>query len=220
MIISRGRRYIFVHAPKTGGTSLQFALEMRAMKDDTLVGNTPKAQNRRRRQAHLQLEAAGRFWKHSTLRDIRGIVQDDELDDMFVFTLVRNPWDRLVSYYHWLQMQEFDHPAVTLSQSLPFAEFLAHPGIQRSIEASPASAYTKDHAGIDRCRLALRLEHLDEDRVELEDYLGFTLDIPHINSSQRDADYRSYYGEADSQIVARICSEDIARFGYAFDDPR
>ena len=31
MIISRGRRFIFVHIPKTGGTALSLALEARAM---------------------------------------------------------------------------------------------------------------------------------------------------------------------------------------------
>ena len=44
MIISRGRRYIFVHIPKTGGTALSLALEARAMKDDIIIGDTPKAQ--------------------------------------------------------------------------------------------------------------------------------------------------------------------------------
>ena len=49
MIISRGRQFIFVHIPKTGGTSLALALEGRAMKDDILLGDTPKALNRRKR---------------------------------------------------------------------------------------------------------------------------------------------------------------------------
>ena len=49
MILSRGRRYIFVHAPKTGGTSLALALEARAMADDIMLGDTPKAKKRRRR---------------------------------------------------------------------------------------------------------------------------------------------------------------------------
>ena len=43
MIISRGRGYIFVHIPKTGGTSMAAALEARAMKDDILIGDTEKA---------------------------------------------------------------------------------------------------------------------------------------------------------------------------------
>jgi len=32
MIISPGRRFVFVHIPKTGGTALTLALEGRAMK--------------------------------------------------------------------------------------------------------------------------------------------------------------------------------------------
>ncbi|MEP2844626.1 MAG: Type II secretory pathway, pullulanase PulA, partial [Alphaproteobacteria bacterium] len=57
MIISRGRRYVFVHIPKTGGTSLALALEGRAMKDDLMLGDTPKALKRRRRLQGVQ--AAG-----------------------------------------------------------------------------------------------------------------------------------------------------------------
>ena len=37
MIISHGRRYIFVHAPKTGGTSMKLALEARARADDIIT---------------------------------------------------------------------------------------------------------------------------------------------------------------------------------------
>ncbi|MFN3606262.1 MAG: sulfotransferase family 2 domain-containing protein, partial [Cypionkella sp.] len=110
MIISRGRRYVFVHIPKTGGTALTLALEARAMKDDLIIGDTPKA---RARKARLKAaNAAGRLWKHSTLADIDGLIPRDELAGFFCFTLVRNPWDRLVSYYHWLADQTFDHPAV------------------------------------------------------------------------------------------------------------
>jgi len=216
VIISRGRKYIFVHAPKTGGTSLQYALETRAMKDDILIGNTPKAQNRRRRQAHLQELAAGRLWKHSTLRDIRGVVTDAELDELFIFMLVRNPWDRYVSYYHWLQEQEFEHKAVQLATDLSFSEFLNHPAMQGAITKSPYSIYTRDHWGQDRCSLAIRLEHLEADVTALESHLGFKLDIPHLNPSRRDADWRSYYSEKDARLLSKLCAEDIARFGYAY----
>ena len=122
MIISRGRKYIFVHAPKTGGTALTLALEDRAMKDDILFGDTPKAVRRRKRQKSLV--GAGRLWKHSTLADIEGVVTSDELDRFLIFTLVRNPWDRVVSYYHWLQTQTFEHPVVSLARSLDFNDFV------------------------------------------------------------------------------------------------
>lgn len=54
MIISHGRKYIFVHIPKTGGTLLALALEGKAMKDEVLIGDTPKAKKRRKRVKDLQ----------------------------------------------------------------------------------------------------------------------------------------------------------------------
>ena len=83
MIISPGRGYIFVHIPKTGGTSMALALEARAMKDDILIGDTPKAVRRRKRLE--KLDAPGRLWKHSRLSDIDGM--DGLPDPAFVFTL-------------------------------------------------------------------------------------------------------------------------------------
>ena len=122
MIISPARKFIFVHIPKTGGTSLALALEARAHRDDILIGDTPKAIKRKGRIKTLG--AKGRLWKHSTLADLDGALPLSELDEMFVFTLVRNPWDRMVSYYHWLRDQSFDHPAVMLAKATSFEAFV------------------------------------------------------------------------------------------------
>ena len=215
MIISRGRRYIFVHIPKTGGTALSLALEARAMKDDILIGDTPKAVRRRRRLKAAT--AAGRLWKHSTLADIDGLVSRDEFDAMLLFTLVRNPWDRMVSYYHWLREQTFSHPAVGLARTLEFAAFLQHPQTQGAVPAAPYGWYLTDAAGVERAAHFARLEHLDTDLAPVEAHLGFALDdIPRVNTSGRDRDYRRYYHDATAEIVASVCERDIERFGYSF----
>ncbi len=214
MIISRGRRYIFVHIPKTGGTSMAMALEDRAMADDILIGDTPKAQRRRRRLDSVK--AAGRIWKHMTLADAEGLVSRAEMRDFFVFTLVRNPWDRMVSYHAWAREQSFDHPAVMLAKSLNFQDFLKEPRLQMSIQRSPTARYVSDPDGSDLCNAYIRLEQLSEDLAPLEDHLGFGLRLPHVNASDRPADYRAAYDDETREIVARIAAEDIARFGYAF----
>ncbi|MEZ5768502.1 MAG: sulfotransferase family 2 domain-containing protein [Paracoccaceae bacterium] len=215
MILSRGRRYIFVHAPKTGGTSLALALEARAMADDVMLGDTPKAKKRRRRLEGVK--SSGRLWKHAMLTDLYGLVTQAEIEDFFVFTLVRNPWDRVVSYYHWLRDQRFDHPAVTLARSQDFAGFLRQPEVTDSLRAQPFGRYVVDAAGVDRANLYIRLEHLAEDLAPLEAHLGFRLgDIPRVNLSNRDRDWRRYYGDSEAEIVRELCETDIKRFGYAF----
>ena len=194
---------------------MTLALEGRVMKDDILIGDTPKAVRRRKRLKNVQ--SSGRLWKHSRLTDIYGLVTQAEVEDFFTFTLVRNPWDMMVSYYHWLRDQTFDHPALALAQQLDFSGFLNDSHTKLSMRAAPYGQYMKDRNGVERCDLFIRLEHLSQDIALLEDHLGFSLGrVPVANASQRDADYRSYYSEADAACIAEVCAEDIARFGYAF----
>ena len=215
MIISRGRRYIFVHIPKTGGTALSLALENRAMADDILIGDTPKAV---RRKSRIQtLKASGRLWKHSRLSDIHGIVSDSEMSQFFVLTLIRNPWDRMVSYYHWLREQSFKHVAVEVAKQKSFDEFLDDAYIQSSIKSSPYAGYVTDRNGCEHCNVFVRIEHLATDLKPFEKHLGFSLqDIQHVNSSTRDSDYRIYYNDEKAALVARLCEIDIKRFDYRF----
>ena len=129
--------------------------------------------------------------------------------------MVRNPWDRMVSYYHWLRDQSFDHPAVSLAQSLGFSDFLNHRETVAVQSAETYGAYVTV-AGQEVATCFVRLEHLAEDLEPFEAHLGFTLDVPHVNRSDRDADWRGYYSDADAELVGGMYATDIARFGYGF----
>ncbi len=214
MIISPGRRFIFVHIPKTGGTSLSLALEGRAMKDDILIGDTPKAKNRRRRLKGAT--ARGRLWKHSTLADIDGLVPLPQIEAAFTVTLVRNPWDRLVSYYHWLRVQDFDHEGVRAAKALGFSEFLRSDHVMSAVPRQTYAHYMTRADGVEDCSLYMRLEHFSRDAEPLWAHLGFRVDLPLVNQSARPAGYKAIYSEADSQLVAELCQSDIERFDYRF----
>lgn len=194
---------------------MALALEARAKKDDVMIGDTPKAV-KRRRKVETAL-ARGRIWKHSTLRDIDGLYSIAELDALFAFTLVRNPWDRMVSYYHWLRSQRFDHPAVQIAQTHEFASFLKNPVIQTSLKANPYGAYMIRADGVEQCQSFIRLEHFREDVEQLEAHLGFDVRLAVENRSDRRRDYRHYFTDETADIVAEICADDIRRFEYRFD---
>lgn len=216
MIISPARRFVFVHIPKTGGTALSLALEARARADDILIGDTPKAVKRRGRLK--KLKAAGRLWKHSTLADIDGIVTPDQLAAFFTVTLVRNPWDRALSYYHWLRVQSFAHPAVGLAKALSFSRFLHHPQTRTSLALWPYPAYMRDATGAERATLYARLERLEDDLEPFEAHLGFRLTpLARANESDRPSDWRPAYSDDDAGLIAQLCAEDISRFRYSFD---
>ena len=214
MIISKSRNYVFVHIPKTGGTALTLALEDRAAADDIIIGDTPKAKRRKKRLEALTPQ--GRLWKHSTLADIDGIVSTDELAAMFCVTLVRNPWDRAVSYYHWLRAQDFRHPAVTLAKHPEFEPFIRDDNTVKAFRAWPAEAYMRDAAGVEHCAKYIRIEHLEEDIQPLQSHLGFALNVPFANVSKRARDYRIYYNDSLAEFVGTICEIDVLRFEYRF----
>jgi hypothetical protein len=216
VIVSPGRGYVFVHIPKTGGTSMALALEARAMKDDILIGDTPKARRRRGRLAGVRTR--GRLWKHARIADIEGLLPSEVLDGLLVFTMVRNPWDRMVSYYHWLRAQTFDHPAVRLARAVEFGAFLVHPETRATFARERYGDYLRGSDGVERAAVFVRLEHLAEDLAPIERHLGFRLELPHANRSDRPADWRACYTEAGAALVGELCGEDIARFGYAFGD--
>ena len=217
MIVSPGRGMVFVHPPKTGGTAVMLAYEARARADDILIGDTPKAQRRRHRLRGFQ--TAGRLWKHARLADIEGLIPREAFAGMLVCATVRNPWDRVVSYYHWLRAQGFDHPAVRLAARHEFSGFLNHPDTAAALLANPYAAYATDGAGTMRGGFWLHQERLAGDVAELGRRLGLRLALPEgVNRSQRVADWRAYYSDADAALVARLCADDIARFGYGFDD--
>ncbi len=216
MILSPGRSYVFVHIPKTGGTALSLALEARAMADDLMLGDTPKARKRRRR---LQgVKTRGRLWKHSTLADIDGLLPDDQLRRLFAFTLVRNPFDRVLSLYHWLRMQSFDHPSVPLAKALNFEDFACHPQMLTAFRANPACAYMRRADGVEQCACYIRLEHFARDAAPLFDHLGFELHLPVANISDRPRSWQESYTDASRRAVTEACAEDLAQFEYSFND--
>jgi hypothetical protein len=121
----------------------------------------------------------------------------------------------MVSYYHWLKGQGFDHPAVVLAKELSFPDFVQHPQTLKSFKAAPYSSYLS-FRGQDCGSCYIRIEHFEEDAEALFAHLGFSLTLDLVNASAREKDYRGYYDTKTRETLAEACAADIARFSYRF----
>ena len=93
-MISLQKRFLFVHIPKTAGNSIQSVL--RDYSEDQLVALRKEQDGIERfglRNPKYKIK------KHSTLSEYRDALGHEQFRDLYKFTCVRNPWDRMVSYY-------------------------------------------------------------------------------------------------------------------------
>ena len=194
---------------------MALALEARAKPDDILIGDTPKARARKHRLKDLK--CAGRLWKHSRISDIAGLAVIEPLEDFFVFTIVRDPWTRVLSLYHWLRGQSFSHVGVERAKSLSFNDFVSDDEIAAMLSDDAARAYTTDVMGQDRATAVLRLEKIETELSLVEQHLCFKISpLRHVNRSDRPENARAAYDGGSAERIAQYFAEDIARFGYRF----
>tara|TARA_Y100000004_G_scaffold186508_1_gene238138 strand:+ start:7263 stop:7964 length:702 start_codon:yes stop_codon:yes gene_type:complete len=98
MIISHKYKFIFVHVPKTAGTSIvQSLYPYLDLQQDVVLGGHPDHEHK----DDEQRRSRGELHKHSTAEEIKEKVGEDIWNSYFVFGGVRNPYSRIVSLYNW-----------------------------------------------------------------------------------------------------------------------
>lgn len=142
----------------------------------------------------------------------------------FKFAFVRNPWDRAVSSFHFLQaggMIEQDSKwAREHLHGLSFSDFvrnwLNEDNVHTEVHFRPQHAFIADDTGRIMMDFVGRFETLAADFDTVAGRLGLDVTLPKGNSSAHEH-YASYYDDETRAIVGRVYAKDIELFGYRFE---
>ena len=146
--------------------------------------------------------------KHSTLAEYRLALGEARFRDLFKFTCVRNPWDRMVSYYFGTTSvmgvwdgQEFRK---LILKAVSVAEYLR-------LDKGESDPF----GNVD---YVMRFENVADDFRTVCAKLGIpAARLPQYNRSNREH-YSKYYDEELRELIRKRFTPEIDRFGYAFEE--
>jgi hypothetical protein len=216
MPISHQHRTIFVHIPKTAGTSVEAVLGMHGDKRD--IGIVPYF-NQALDLEHLY----GQQLQHMTALAIKTALRDDMVfDSYFKFTIVRDPWERLVSALAWtgqkwargveLTVAEFEqqlrqvHSLILAARGAP---------VSMAAHFHPQYSYVFDGNETLMVDFVARYENLHADWQVICDRLGVRTPLP-VRMRSHHKHYREYYTDETRRLVADMYARDVSLFGYEF----
>lgn len=202
------RKIVFIHIPKTGGTSINEYFNFQK-KIENFYGIIDK---------NLELS-------HFSLDEI---AKDLNIDSFFKFSFVRNPWDRLVSKYFYYKagckkedvnslklfdkIDDFDDYIVKIYENFnniqnnyPSHLLCNHFKTQSSFITS--QKYKLDFLG--------KFENFNFDLKKIGNIFNVQKSIPYLNFTNH-KNYQSYYNKKTKKIVEELYEEDIKNFDYKF----
>jgi Sulfotransferase family len=202
-MISLQKRFLFVHIPKTAGNSIQTIL--RDYSEDQLVALRKEQDGIERfglRNPKYNIK------KHSTLGEYRDALGNEQFRSLYKFTCVRNPWDRMVSYYFTpTQSPEiWDRKKFRriISKAVSVADYLR-------LDQDEQDSF----ANVD---YIMRFENLADDFRTVCGTLGISPGaLPRYNRSSREH-YSKYYDDELREVVRARFAVEIERFGYTFEE--
>jgi Sulfotransferase family len=134
-----------------------------------------------------------------------------EYAGLFKFGFVRNPWERLVSWYQYVQKTP-SHEDCKPGEA--FADFAV-----RFLEKTRRAQWwmIENNSGEIGLDFIGRFENLNNDIAQICKQIGIeSKALPHRNK-MAEKDYRTYYDDALASAVQNAWAREISAFGYRFD---
>lgn len=205
MPISHQHKIIFVHIPKTAGTSIEFALGMHGSM--AKVGQEPYLNQERNIQFLF-----GNGLQHLSAKKIISMVGKDIFNAYHTFSIVRNPFDRLVSHVAWLNRKWYDRKELSQEE---FNRFVCKKTwFSLRNKALPVPQYRFLYSGksclVDRI---IKFENLQQELLSLQNDLNLNFQLETRMKSYHKP-YSYYYNSELAQIVRKFYAKDFEWFGY------
>jgi hypothetical protein len=209
MIISHTNNFVYFKAHKVAGTSVLQGLSQLCGEGDVVARIYKKVLFGQYAQPvdfpDLSQNSED-MASHTTPRDMvkNGWISEELLKKYTKITVVRNPWDRIVSACVFRRDNgQAPKKRRTFDQMCLFNKN-AH--YYRNRDGSPAAD------------IYLRFENLHEEYADLCRGLGFEPnELPKLRSGYRkDREYRSYFTDEQAENVRKTHAWEIERFGYEF----
>jgi hypothetical protein len=212
-MISHSHRFVFVHVPKTGGTSV--AKTLRPFAEGT--NGFTRLANRATSKAlagNLFSQFNQPLPAHSQAIEYRDFL-GEVYANYYSFSFVRNPFDWHVSLYEYIR-QTPRTPNHQEFQTLSFDEFIERrcgeaPSFQKDFVLSENGEKLVDFVG--------RFETIDVDFQSITETLGIKVKLQHRNKTRR-SEARHYFTEKSQALIVEALDEDFKQFGYSEELPR
>jgi hypothetical protein len=212
VIVSHEHRFVFVKTRKTAGTSVEIALSRVCGPDDVItpvIEESLRAESGGRAPQNFTAPPLGhKAFNHMPVSMVRRELGRARFESYLSFAIERNPWDAVVSLYHWHAHQT---PA-----PVPFDQYVASEAVTTFAEKNQRIYRLQGRVAVDR---VLRYETLDAELGALWSELGLpgTPDLPHAKGGVRPpGSYRERYTEVSRARVAELFAAPIAELGYSF----
>lgn len=222
ILISRKFQCIFIHIPKTAGTSIETTLgyhdsvDRRGWQDHRRIRNIEQAIWPPQRRQFLPADFA-HFASQRITCGARGFdfTSYAEFKQFFKFAVVRNPWDRVHSWYRNVIRDPIHQKELGVSADCSFGNFVRNHLDCWALD--PQMDWLVDNNGDIVLDFVGRFEALQDTFIEIGKILGLKNQVlPHVLRSDK-SDFRAAYTEQTRDMIAAKYEEEIRVFNYEFD---
>lgn len=236
-MVIKDLKCVFIHIPKTAGTSIERVL-CPPVKYSSTAGNRPNHGWHVTKNGTFTISSVvdtnlfggwneeHKFWmQHATMQQINDLYEES-VSEYFKFTFIRNPYERAVSDWMFLRGERGD-PNKNI-QSKTFLKYLNRTGHFKEMLTTRNDKRTRIDHTYPQCDFIYdkngnclvdfigRFENLQADFNTICDKIGIPRQkLPH-EKKRNYKHYTEYYDEETKQIVAQLYARDIELFGYIF----